>query len=327
MGQKRKRSNNDDELVKDLETSFAEMEEREKLVKKVKISEEVKSMESQAVKDVSANSENDLENNIKVAFAELEQESCLAGEVKVNKEGISSASPALTTVRTPVSQKRVRDDFEDDTEGAFENAPIVTNEDERPIKKTKFNKEKEKLIDSNVLPQAKAPTPLKISEEENQNTSQITSPATGSSQKLILKNTTSAGHKKARFVPRRVWNPFKVTKSIKSMSCKAGFLSNHYAILLPHKRQKVEGSLRELTAEIRLIIFKYYFQTPYGKWNGRSPALIRAFRCDQVIYPEIMEEFYKSDQEYHLNQRNGWSFCSMSAHAIESIRNLRIEIK
>lgn len=82
--------------------------------------------------------------------------------------------------------------------------------------------------------------------------------------------------------------------------------------------------LHDLPPEIRTSIWEHSVD---GEWDGRSPSIIRALRCDKKLYREAIEVFYKSDNTFHLNQRNGWSFCQMSQAALESIRKIKIEIK
>ena len=218
------------------------------------------------------------------------------------------------------------DDYEHDLKKDLE-ATSAELDEQRPTKKVRITEEEK---GQSVKSQAfeKAVLLESASGEEEKNTSIEKQPVnTSSVDKLILKNTSLATAKKTRFVPRQCRNLFNASESITNAMKKTATASSSNNVPLAFKKRKAGESLREFPAEIRLKIFKYYFQAQHGKWNGRSPPLIRALRCDQVIYPEIMEAFYESDQEYHLNQRNGWSFCSMPDRVIESIRNLRIEIK
>jgi hypothetical protein len=80
--------------------------------------------------------------------------------------------------------------------------------------------------------------------------------------------------------------------------------------------------LHKLPFEIREIIYGNCLE-----WNGRSPAIFRALRASKLLYPQVIEQFYKADNTFYLNKRNGWSLCSMSVKALVSVRKLKIEIQ
>ncbi|KAH8596095.1 hypothetical protein B0O99DRAFT_593934 [Bisporella sp. PMI_857] len=101
---------------------------------------------------------------------------------------------------------------------------------------------------------------------------------------------------------------------------------------IPMKKKPL--NIPDMPSEVRLKVFEYYMSINTdskndGKFRGRSPALIRALRTSkkQAMYFEAMEAFYKSEQVYTLNQRNGWSFCQMKPDIIQKIRKIAIEIK
>ena len=144
--------------------------------------------------------------------------------------------------------------------------------------------------------------------------------------KFVMKNTIDPA-KKQGFIPRPIRNMMNAAKNTTNNPTPKVTTTVVPSNIRRRKSSgppKVGGYFHDLPPEIRLKIFGYCLD---DTWNGRSPAIIRVLRLDPIIYPEIMECWYKSDNVYHLNQRNGWSFCSMSKKAIDSVRKIKIEIK
>ncbi|KAL2072641.1 hypothetical protein VTL71DRAFT_11984 [Oculimacula yallundae] len=85
----------------------------------------------------------------------------------------------------------------------------------------------------------------------------------------------------------------------------------------------VANSLHTLPSELRIKIFQYLC---CSGWTGQVPNIIKALRCDWVLYHEALEEFYRSGV-FVFCRENGWSFRDMTQQAVKTITRAGIMVE
>ena len=78
-----------------------------------------------------------------------------------------------------------------------------------------------------------------------------------------------------------------------------------------------------LPPELRQMIFRMVLE-----WNGKTPALLKALRPDQLLYEEALHLFFQINP-YNLERKNGWSFEEIAGtkrKTVESVYRLNILI-
>lgn len=84
--------------------------------------------------------------------------------------------------------------------------------------------------------------------------------------------------------------------------------------------QPPPSTLNKFPPEIREKIFKLCLH-----WNGKTPSLIAAMRCNKELYGEVMDIFYnKMENAFVLSRRNGWEFGEMSVELAGRVKRLEI---
>lgn len=305
MAQKRKYEDTRYGFERDIEAVSTDLEKVQRPIKKAKVHGEKKPNKNMTAVRAPEGTLNTLRGNTKIRIKGPGEFAYPADPMKITKakKKVATAIELFSKNWTTTSRKRARDDVGNHYDSIFRGSFAEVAKEKRPTKKLKMTGDK-KLVQGKTHPTTVTPT-----------------------SNLVLTDVTAIvpNESKSEYMELHHSHEF-VVESINESNITTTALNCNYEPLA-FERKKEEKSLREFPAEVRLKIFNYYFNTSDGKWNGKTPALICALRGNQIFYTEIMEVFYKSDQEYCLSNRNGWSFGSMSDRALESIRNLCVETK